>query len=81
MDKIKKALARLTAQERAAVRFVLLRIERGELHSLDVKKLRERDDIFRVRKGAMRIIFRISKTREVFILSLERRSEKTYKKN
>lgn len=42
------------------------------------KSLKGRKDIFRVRKGDVRIIYRIQKG-EVFILAIERRSEKTYR--
>ena len=44
----------------------------------NIKKLKGREDIFRVRKGNLRIIYRIEKE-EIFILTVERRSEKTYR--
>ncbi len=81
MDRIEKALARLSSKERIVVRTLLLRIQKGELNDLNVKKLKGRGDIFRVRKGTMRIIFRIAKAQGISVLSIERRSEKTYREH
>ncbi len=67
MDPIEKALARLTLKERAVLQSILERIRKGDLRNLGIKKLQARDDVFRVRKGTMRIIFRIAKTRDIFI--------------
>ena len=57
---------------------LLLKIESGELAGLDVKKLKGRGDIFRVRRGDLRVIFQ-RKNGAVSILAVERRSEGTYK--
>ena len=78
MDKIEKLLSRLTSKEREDVRFLLARLARKEYKGLDVKKLKGRDNIFRVRKGALRIIYRVVGD-AVFLLAIERRNEKTYK--
>ena len=48
------------------------------MSGLQVAKLKGRQDIFRVRKGRLRIIYRQSGT-STDILAIERRSEKTYK--
>lgn len=78
MDRIAKELRKLSADERMAVRLLLVRIYRGDLFGLDVKKLVGRSDIYRVRKGRVRIIYRQSSD-HIFILTIERRSEKTYR--
>ncbi len=78
MDTIKKALTRLNRKERGVVLVILKKMERGEFMGLDVKKLKGRDDIFRVRKGNIRIIYRVHEHSKIFILAIERRSEKTY---
>ncbi len=78
MDKIKKALSKLTGEEREKVKGILQGIEKGNFANLDIKKLKARKDIFRVRKGNIRIIYRKTKNR-FFILTIERRSDKTYK--
>lgn len=78
MDKIEKALRRLNTKERLEIKEVLIKVDSGNLKGLDVKKLKGRDDIFRVRKGGLRIIYRLE-NKKIFILSIDRRHENTYK--
>lgn len=79
MDKIQKALGKLFPKEREKVKQILRQIESGKTTGLDVKKLKGRDDIFRVRKGDIRIIYRTETSGKIFILAIERRRENTYK--
>lgn len=77
MDKIEKALHTLSEAGRKKYTLLLLRIRHGDFAGLDIKKLQGRDDIFRVRKGRMRIIFR--KTKDgILILAFEQRNDNTY---
>lgn len=80
MDKISKALKKLSAKERNNVKKILLLISAGNFKGLRIKKLRGRKDIFRARKGKVRIIYRVEKSGSIFVLAIERRSEKTYRK-
>ena len=77
-DKIDKALEKLSKKEKAKLKELLFNLEKGALSNIDIKKLKGRDDIFRVRKGGIRIIFRKIDDK-IKILSLECRSDKTYK--
>lgn len=79
MDKVSKALSKLSDSEKERVRNVLERIRKGELEGLDIKKLKNRKDIFRARKGDLRIVYRVSEAKLVTVLVIERRTEKTYK--
>ncbi len=79
MDKIEKALSRLSAFEKEKIKEILIRLESGHLSSLDIKKLKGRTDIFRVRKGKLRIIYRVGGVGEISILTVERRSDNTYR--
>lgn len=79
MDKIEKALQRLRDREREAVREILTALARGDNNHLDIKKLKGREDIFRIRKGQLRIIYRVDAKGKVFLLNIERRSDTTYK--
>ena len=79
MDKVEKALKRLTDKEREQIKWLLRRLASGNLRGLDIMKLKGREDVFRVRKGNLRVIYR-AEGKEIFILSIERRSEKTYQK-
>ncbi len=79
MDRIKKVLTRLGAKEREIIKKILAEIAAGQFEHLDIKKLKERKDVFRARKGDLRIIFRKYEN-EIFILAIERRNESAYKK-
>ena len=80
MDKIEKALKKLSQKEKKIVRGILEKLEKMNLARLNIQKLKGRDDIFRVKKGNIRIIYRKDSVDGSFILAIERRSEKTYKK-
>jgi mRNA-degrading endonuclease RelE of RelBE toxin-antitoxin system len=79
MDRIEKVLKKLSGKERKSIETLLKKIKNEDLQDLDLKKLRERGDIFRVRKGDLRIIYQERKDGGISILAIERRSEKTYK--
>ena len=78
MDKISKALQKIDKKEKEAIRNILVKIKNKKFKTFDVKKLKSRNNIFRVRKGKIRIIYHLKQER-IMILSIERRSEKTYK--
>ncbi len=78
MDKIQKALRRLTSKEQKLVREALILLQAGQHDTLDLKKLKGRDDIYRIRKGSIRIIFRRDRAGKIFVLAIERRSSTTY---
>lgn len=79
MDKIAKALEKFNTDERNKIKTMLFKINRGVFGGLDVKKLKGHDNIFRVRKGKIRIIYRIDqKNNNIYILTVERRSDNTY---
>ncbi len=76
-DKISKELAKLS-KERELVKAILLQLKQKDITSLQITKLKGHQDIFRVRKGRLRVIYQqLGDT--VSILVIERGSEKTYK--
>ncbi len=78
MDKIIKALNKLTKQERVVAKAILIKLNKQQLLGLDIKKLKGHSDIYRIRKGKLRIIYKQSEN-TISILTIERRTEKTYK--
>ena len=72
-----KALKKLTQKEREQVKKILAALASKKSFGLDIKKFKGREDIFRVRKGDIRIVYRNS-CGAIFILLIERRNEKTY---
>lgn len=77
-DKIKKALDRLSGKEKEQVQEILLRLINGDTKGLMLLKLKGSKDVYRVRKGKIRIIFR-KQANSIKVLLIERRSEDTYK--
>ncbi len=78
MDKLDKSISRLDEKEKEMVKFVLKKLQNDNLRGLNLQKLKSRKNIFRVKKGKIRIIYQIKDVKK-YILAIERRSEKTYK--
>lgn len=77
-DPIAKFLAKVTEKEKIILSVIIWNILSDKLEGLNAKKLVGSKDIFRVRKGKFRIIYKRTAT-DCIIMSIERRSEKTYK--
>lgn len=77
-DKISKELAKFTDKERGQVKEILLQLKADSTVGLQITKLKGHQDIYRVRKGRVRIIYR-QQQKGIKILAIERRSEKTYR--
>lgn len=77
VDRMMKVLKKLSKTERTEVDQVVELILMNQLGDLDVKKLKGTDNVYRVRKGNIRIIFR-KVTPVNRLVAIERRSEKTY---
>lgn len=80
MNRIEKALRKLSYKERKKLKDILAQINNGDFRKLNLKKLKGKTDIYRARKGDIRIIFHKIKSNSIKILTVERRSSKTYKK-
>jgi len=78
MDKITKFLKRLNRDERETLERILQQVRKNSLSGLDVRKLKGDGGLFRVRSGSVRIIFQ-KKEGTTKIISVDRRSEDTYK--
>lgn len=79
MDEIQKSLKKLSAKERKIVEEIIERLISLNWLGLNIARLKGTPDIYRVRKGRLRIIFR-HKDNQIDILTIDRRSEKTYRK-
>jgi len=78
MDKLSKAIKKLTKKDAEKVTNVIELLMGGDSESLDIKKLKRFTDIFRVRTGQIRVIFRKQKD-EIFILSIGKRDDSPYR--
>lgn len=80
MDKIEKALEKLTEKERQIVKEILTRLINNNITGINLEKMKGEKDIFRVRKSRIRIIYRVGANNQIFLLKIDRRNEKTYKR-
>jgi mRNA-degrading endonuclease RelE of RelBE toxin-antitoxin system len=78
MPSLKKLLSKFSDGERRVLEPLIEAIISLNWRNLDIKKLTGYDNIFRARKGNIRVIFAKDK-KEISILSIERRRESTYK--
>lgn len=77
-DKIRKILAKLSVKEREIIKLLLLRIKLDDTFGMDIKHLQGHEDLFRVRKDQLRIIYTKNDS-EFTIVRIDRRNDKTYK--
>ena len=70
MDPIEKALAKLSKKERKIVKDVLDNLQNRTFEGIDIKKLKGHDNIFRVRKGNIRILYRTDNANVIFLLAI-----------
>lgn len=78
MDKISKALSKLSVKEKELIKNIIQALQLGRFSNLNIKKLKGEYNIFRVKKGNLRIIYQ-AKNSQIFILKIGRRKESTYK--
>ena len=76
-SELEKLLAKVTSKEKKTLSDTIEKILDRNIKNLDIKKLSGTDNIFRIRKGAFRIIFSMTKT-GAKIISIEKRSDTTY---
>jgi len=77
MPTLKKLLSRLSQKDRKVLELLIDRITSLNWRDLNIKKLKGYQDIFRLRKGKIRIIF-VKIDRDIRIINIERRKENTY---
>lgn len=78
MDKIYKLLRKIKPKEAGLLAVAIEKIVNNDVIGLNIKKLKEHNDIFRVRVGNYRIIYRKTNT-STFIIEISKRDENTYK--
>lgn len=78
MPTLKKLLSRFNKVDRESLEFLIEKIISLDWHDLDIKKLKGYQDVFRLRKGKLRIIF--TKNKDIIrIIDMGHRSDNTYK--
>jgi len=77
MPTLNKLLSKFNLEDRKILESVIAKIISLDWRNLDVQKLKSYRDIFRFRRGKLRIIF-IKNGNIVRIINIERRKETTY---
>ena len=77
MDKIEKFLKKIPEKINKEIHRIVDSIVNGKTEDLDCKKLRGKGNIFRVRKGDVRILYAFENGKNI-IISIEKRSDNTY---
>jgi mRNA-degrading endonuclease RelE of RelBE toxin-antitoxin system len=77
MNKIDKFLIKIDKKTRLVIEEIILLIANNNLSMLDIKKLKGKGNIYRVRVGKIRVIFEHTKTVNI-IKSISYRDENTY---
>ncbi len=78
MNEIEKALAKLPKEYRSSFDAIMLRLLARDFLGLNVAKMKGHKDIYRLKQGRLRIIFRMHGGR-LLVLQVGLRSEKTYR--
>ncbi len=79
MNKLEKALSKLSANERNHIEVLINQLASRVLQeNADIKKLKGAQNVFRIRKGRLRIMYREEKE-AIEVLEISLRSEKTYR--
>ena len=77
-DKVDKFLSTLSAKELGFIESLFSKLREENYIGLNIKKLEGQTDIFRIKKGLFRIIVQMNNSK-ITLISIGRRSEKTYK--
>ncbi len=78
MSNLRKDLQKLTREERDLIESIFQRMRVGDTHGFLIKKLKGHANLFRIRKGRLRMIYRNSGG-VLELVSVDHRDEKTYK--
>lgn len=78
MDKIQKLLSKLSEKDKSTVKKILKQLHSKNTKNLDIKKLKGLSNLFRVRKGDIRIIYTLDHS-EIRLFKIDKRKEDTYK--
>jgi len=77
-DKISKLLAKIPVKDLLRIQQTLEKIKDLQFEGLNIKAIKGQNEIFRVRVGRYRIIYKLE-DKNIFLISIDKRNEKTYR--
>ncbi len=78
MDRVTKFLKKLSKRDRKTIQIVIEQLYADDTKSLDIKKLKGGGNLFRVRRGNVRIVYSLYGS-NIVIVKIEFRNEATYR--
>ncbi len=78
MNKILKSLISFSTKERLKIQEDIKLITERDIKNLNIKKLKGFDNLYRARRGRVRIIFQMDEA-GVEIVKIDRRNDNTYR--
>ncbi len=78
MTKLESIIKKFSVAERKVIKKTIIQLKVGSFDGLDIKKLQGSRDIYRVRKGSIRIMYYLGVDKEIVIFAIARRSDNTY---
>ena len=78
MNRIEKLLNKLDPKTRRLIEQAIYDLTRGNLNDFKLKKIKGTKDIFRVRVGKYRIIFRVGDN-QINLIAVTKRDDQTYR--
>lgn len=79
MNELQKALAKLSKEHKEVFDYLALRLLARDFLGLNIAKLKGSKDIYRIKQGRLRVIFRMN-GEQITVLSVGLRNENTYSK-
>lgn len=77
-DKLQKFVNKLSPKDRELLKLLVLRIKLDDTSGLDIKRLQGHADLFRLRKGRLRVVYRKS-IDEFRVVHMAMRDDQTYR--
>lgn len=78
MDKVGKLLKKISKKDANKIADIFEKIQSGNNKNLDIKKLKGYPNVFRVRIGIYRVIYKIIDG-HIWIIDLSKRDDNTYR--
>ena len=78
MNEVQKVLAKLPKEYKTSFDILMLRLLARDFMGLNIARLKGHKDIYRVKQGRLRVIYRMD-GRNLSVLEVGLRSEKTYR--
>ena len=79
MDKIDKALLKLSDKQRHKLMGAFSLVVNGQLDGLNITKLKGHKDLYRLRIGNTRLIYRKTDQQQLVVVYVGKRDEQTYR--